>query len=190
MWVPHAASRPTVSSTDTLDAMAADIPTRDPGEKPEPQSFGELLKTLREGAGLSQRQAATRCDISQARWAQVERGYVRGTSDKTAPGADFVVKVADYFDQDRDKLLALAGIDPATVRTEPPIEVPPSALMDVWPDLNENERLALVIQARLYADRNSVVTWSNLLGDREPQDTAAPSRVVTDSTDTSSRSRT
>jgi len=142
--------------------MAADIPTREPGETPPPRSFGDLLKALREGAGgISQRQAAARCGITQSRWAQVERGYIRGAGDTTGPGVDFVLKVAEGFHQDAGELLKLAGIDPATVRTEPPIDVPPTALMDVWPDLNENEKLSLVIQARLFAYRDSVVTWSN-----------------------------
>jgi len=174
--------------------MAADIPTREPGDTTPPRSFGDLLKALREGAGgISQRQAAARCGITQSRWAQVERGYIRG-GDTTGPGVDFVLKVAEGFQQDRDELLNLAGIDPATVRTGPPIDVPPTALMDVWPDLNENEKLSLVIQARLFAYRNSAVDWSEVLGERDsqpvPQDTDTPGRVVTDATDASSRTRT
>lgn len=82
-------------------------------DEPPETSFGALLQSGRQKAGLSVRRAAKAAGISEARWRQLERGYQSSGSAKIPanPKADTVVKAADAVGVDADEALAAAGID-------------------------------------------------------------------------------
>ena len=62
------------------------------------QSIGELIRTLREKEGYPLRKVAAFLDIDQAILSKIERGQRKATREQ-------VVKLAEYFEIDEEKLL-------------------------------------------------------------------------------------
>lgn len=139
---------------------AADRHMHDPENDPQPGDFSRLMTSLREHAGISQNRAAERTGFSKSRWAQVERGWEtrRGVRVPAEPGPDFVLAVAQAFDQDPDDLLRVAGYDPETVPRAPKADLPPMLVMEAWPHLNATQRRVVAATIRLFMDPNSVIT--------------------------------
>jgi transcriptional regulator with XRE-family HTH domain len=139
---------------------AADRHKNDPENDPQPGDFAKLIKSLREHAGLSGNRASERTGVSKSRWAQVERGWEtrRGMRVPAEPGPDFVLAVADAFDQDADDLLRVAGYDPEMVPRAPKTDLPPMLVMEAWPHLNPTQRRVVAATIRLFMDPNSVIS--------------------------------
>jgi transcriptional regulator with XRE-family HTH domain len=159
---------------------AADRYKHDPENDPRPGDFANLMKTFRDHAGLSMNKAALRCDISPSRWQQIERGWesVRGRRIPASPSAEFVLAVADGFDQDQDDLLRVAGFDPEKVSREPRVGLPPTVLMESWPQLDQTEQKLVAGIIRKFVDNKSVVTGLDTPAETETaEDTEASSTV-------------
>lgn len=62
------------------------------------ETFGDIIKELRENKSLPLRIVSSYLDIDQAILSKIERGLRK-------PSRDLVLKLATYFDTDRDKLL-------------------------------------------------------------------------------------
>ncbi len=62
------------------------------------RTFGNIIKEQREAKNLPLRIVSAYLDIDQAILSKIERGLRR-------PNRDFVLKIAEYFEADKDELL-------------------------------------------------------------------------------------
>jgi HTH-type transcriptional regulator, competence development regulator len=85
------------------------VPEQDEVETPNP-SFGREIQRLRRASGLTQRQAAAQLGIDFTYLSKLEND--RGE----AAGEDTVRRMADLYNADAERLLALAGKVPPELR--------------------------------------------------------------------------
>lgn len=70
--------------------------------------FGQILRALRNKAGIGIKRLAPELSVSYTYLSKLE-------NNETNPSTDFVERVADYFDYDRDNLLLSAGKIPEEI---------------------------------------------------------------------------
>src|SRR5690348_15494273 len=72
----------------------------------EPATLGEYLRTVREQAGISQRQLASRAGIHNSYLARLESG------ENDSPAAEVLQRIADVLEISSADLLAFIGVKP------------------------------------------------------------------------------
>lgn len=118
------------------------------GNGKRPWTLGPKLKKAREGAGLSQREAAKAAGFSVTTWGQLETGIRKvgnGMESPVNPRASVVASAADVVGLDVAEALRMAGIDPkhAPKGAQRPT-VSQSRLLESFARLTEPQRAALL----------------------------------------------
>ena len=89
-------------------------------------NFGERVRQLREGCGITQKELAQRLNVSSSYVNKVERGRLRFGD---FPSVKFIHSLAGELDADEDELLLLAERVPETIRKR--IQERPDAFREI-----------------------------------------------------------